>query len=282
MIKLAWYRNAQSYTFSLLSVFTATVLNCNGASAAENKALNVKPTASAVVKPASKTQTMLDGLLIKHYSWLGGDVEIAVTPKYLCISHPLRTGVTVSRAPFKTVTAYDSAKKTYYETTPEAAGSFMIQRFLKLLGGDPHPKKWKKVEEKTIAGVKAGRYVVDTGKGPPGKLSKETGEKVIQDMRVSGFWAAEDVNIPGGAADIVSRMEGFPTIQKLPLYFQLSQATLDKRPRVSTRSIVKAKFPLEKFQVPSGYRLSRAEYSLQNEEFELFSGGDPDLRRKKK
>lgn len=228
-----------------------------------------------------KSQRLVEGLLIKHYSWLSGEVEIAVTPEYLCISNPTRTGVTVSRAPFKTIVAYDSAKKTYYETTPEAAGSFMIQRFLKLLGGDPHPKKWKKVEEKDIAGIRAGRYVVDTGSGPAVKMSREKGEKVFADMRSSGFWAAEDLNIPAGAADIVAKMEGFPTIQRLPVYFQLSKNSNDSRPRVATRSVVKAKFPLEKFQVPSGFQKSRAEYSMQSEEFELFGGSEPDLSRKK-
>lgn len=239
----------------------------------------------AAEKPASvarkKSQQMVEGLLIKHYSWLSGDVEIAVTPEYLCISNPTRTGVTVSRAPFKTVVAYDCARKTYYETTPEAAGSFMIQRFLKLLGGDPHPKKWKKVEEKNIAGIRAGRYVVDSGNGPQVKMSGERGEKVFADMRVSGFWAAEGLNIPAAAADIVAKMEGFPTIQRLPVYFQLSKNTKDSRPRVATRSVVKAKFPLEKFQVPSGFQRSRAEYSLQGDEFELFGGAAPDSVRKK-
>lgn len=250
-------------------VLATGVFDCP-ASAAENRA------------PAArkKSQRMVDGLLIKHYSWLAGEVEIAVTPEYLCISSPTRTAVTVSRAPFKTVIAYDTAKKTYYETTPQAAGSFMIQRFLRLLGGDPHPKKWKKVEEKNIAGIRAGRYVADTGKGPAGKLSRERGEKVFSDMRISGFWAAESLDIPAGAADIVAKMEGFPTIQKLPVYFQLSKDSNDRRPRAATRSVVKAKFPLEKFQVPTGYHQSRAEYSLQGEEFELFGGDRPELNGK--
>ncbi len=36
----------------------------------------------------------------------------------------------------------------------------------------------------------------------------------MTDMRVLGFWVAEDLNIPPGAADIVLKMEGFPTIHK--------------------------------------------------------------------
>ncbi len=229
-----------------------------------------------------KPAPLLDGLLIKHYSWLGGDVDIAVTPQYLCISHPKRTAVTVSKAPFKTVIAYDTAKKTYYETTPEAAGSFMIQRFLKLLGSDPHPQKWKKVEEKVIAGVRAGRYVLDRGRAAPPKTPSETGERIFQDMRVSGFWAAEDLNIPPGAADIVSKMEGFPSIGRLPIYFQFSKDNPDRRPRVATRSVTRGRFPAEKFQVPSGFRKSRTEYSLQSDEFELFGGAASDLSPKRK
>ncbi len=226
---------------------------------------------------------MLEGLLIKRYSWVGGDVEIAVTPQFLRISSPTRSDVTVSQAPFKTVVAYDSRKKTYYETTPEAAGSFMVQRFLKLLGGDPHPKKWKKVEERVIAGVKAGRYVVDETGSPPHKYSYEKGEKLITDMRVLGFWVAEDLNIPGGAADIVLKMEGFPTIHKMPLKFQKALPEPGMKPKVQTYSVQKAIFSPEKFQVPSGYHKQGAEYSLQTEELELFGGGEPaGLRKGKK
>lgn len=223
---------------------------------------------TAAVKPK------LNGYLIKHYSWLTGDVDIAVTPEFLCISSPTRSAVTVSRAPFKTVTAYDSAKKTYYETKPEAAGSFMIQRFLKVLGADPHPKDWKKVEEKAIAGVKAGRYIVDRKGAAPGKIP-ETGEKVLSAIRDSGFWVAEGLDIPAGAADIVLKMEGFPSIHKMPLYFQIPKQIPDKRARVSTYSVSKSSFPLAKFQVPSGYRKEAAEYTMVGDELELFGGAGP-------
>ncbi|MCC7528499.1 MAG: hypothetical protein IT342_08255 [Candidatus Melainabacteria bacterium] len=229
-----------------------------------------KPAAAQGQKPAK----MLDGLLIKRYSWLGGDVEIAVTPEFLSISSPTRSGVTVSRAPFKTVVAYDSARKTYYETTPEAAGSFMIQRFLKILGGDPHPKKWKKVEDGVIAGVKAGRYVVDNA-GLPAKHYTDKGEKVVSQMRNSGFWVAENLDIPPGAADIVLKMEGFPTIHKLPLKFQKPKPEAGVKPRVDTYSVKKTSFKPERFQIPSGYHKTGAEYSLQTDELELFGGGDP-------
>lgn len=239
--------------------------------AASSASTNISKPATA---QARKQVKMLDGLLIKHWSWLGGDVDIAVTPEFLCISSPTRSDVFVSRAPFKTVIAYDFAKKTYYETKPEAAGSFMIQRFLKLLGGDPHPKKWKKVEERIIAGVKAGRYVVDSSSGPV-KQSNEKGEKVIAEMRTCGFWAAENLNVPPGAADIVLKMEGFPTIHKLPLLFEKSKVDPHLRAKVSTHSVTKATFPPEKFQVPSGYRKAVAEYSLQGDELELFGGIEP-------
>lgn len=234
-----------------------------------------KPVAASQ-KPAGK---MVEGLLIKHYSWLGGVVDIAVTPQYLSISNPTRSGVTVSQAPFKTVIAYDSSKKTYYETKPEAAGSFMIQRFLKLLGGDPHPQNWRKVEEKTIAGVKAGRYVVATGTAPK---KHEKGEKVITQMRYNGFWVAENLPVPPGAADIVLKMEGFPLIHKMPLLFEDPEPDPDARGRVNTFSVKKMSFPEARFKVPSGYRKAGAEYSLQSEELELFSVGDHDAGKGKK
>lgn len=223
---------------------------------------------------AKKPVKMLDGLLIQHYSWLGGDVEIAVTPQFLRISSPTSSAVTVSKAPFKTVVAYDSGKKTYYETKPEAAGSFMIQRFLRILGGDPHPKKWKKVEDGMIAGVKAGRYVADNA-GSPEKHFTDKGEKIISEMRNSGFWAAENLDIPPGAADIVLKMEGFPGIHKLPLRFDWPKSKPAVKHKVNTYSVKKTSFAPEKFQVPSGYHKAGAEYSLQSEELELFGGGDP-------
>ncbi|MBA3994277.1 MAG: hypothetical protein C0469_12185 [Cyanobacteria bacterium DS2.3.42] len=267
--------------FCLLAVFMPLFF-C--ATATNGQVQEVLPSKKAVVKTptlvAKKSAKLLDGLLIKHYSWLGGEVEIAVTPEFLCISCPTRSDVTVSRAPFKTVVAYDSSKRTFYETKPEAAGSFMIQRFLKLLGGDPHPKKWKKVEDGVIAGVKAGRYVVDETGMPPHKYSYEKGEKLITDMRVLGFWVAEDLNIPPGAADIVLKMEGFPTIHKLPLKFQKALPEPGAKPKVVTYSVQKAKFSPEKFQVPSGYHKQKAEFSLQSEELELFGGGDPASFRK--
>ncbi len=266
----ALYQGLGSIT--LASGLLAATIPANGQEhkAAAAAAAGRKPAASQVKKPAK----MLDGLLIKRFSWLGGDVEIAVTPEFLCISSPTRSAVTVSRAPFKTVVAYDSAKRTYYETKPEAAGSFMIQRFLKLLGGDPHPKKWKKVEDGVIAGVKAGRYVVDSAKVPV-KHSTEKGEKVISEMRNFGFWAAENLNVPPGAADIVLKMEGFPSIHKMPLLFEKSKADPHLRTKVFTYSVKKASFAPEKFQVPSGYRRAITEYSLQTDELELFGGGDP-------
>lgn len=241
----------------LISCFGATIFT-----AAETKNASARP--------------KLNGYLFKHYSWLTGDVDIAVTPEFLCISSPTRTAVTVSKAPFKTVVAYDSAKKTYYETKPEAAGSFMIQRFLKVLGADPHPlaQDWKKVEEKTIAGIKAGRYIVDRKRSAPEKIP-ETGEKVLSAIRDSGFWVAEGLDIPASAADIVLKMEGFPTIHKMPLYFQIPKKIPDKRARVSTYSVSKASFPLEKFQVPSGYRKEVAEYTMVGDELELFGGEGP-------
>lgn len=247
------------------------------AGAAESKHLPAKPNrpVTKLRTPASgRTPKKLDGYLIKHYSWLTGDVDIAVTPEFLCISSPVRTAVTVSKAPFKSVIAYDSAKKTYYETKPEAAGSFMIQRFLKVVGADPHPKNWKKVEDKTIAGVNAGRYIVDR---PPDTADKvpQPGEKVLQAMRNSGFWVAEGLNIPAGACDIVLKMEGFPTIHKMPLYFQIPKSAPDKRARVSTYSVSKASFSKEKFQVPTGYRKQIAEYTLVGDELELFGGEGP-------
>ena len=245
-----------------------------GVLAAENKVSAKQAAASA--KPTGK---MLDGWLIKRYSWLGGDVDIAVTPQWISISNPTRSGVTVSQAPFKTVIAYDSSKKTYYETKPEAAGSFMVQRFLKLLGGDPHPQKWKKVEEKTIAGVRAGRYVVAEGGAP---VKNESGEKVITQMRYNGFWAAEDLKIPGGAADVVLKMEGFPLIHKMPLSFEDPRPERANRPRVRTYWVKKMAFPEEMFKVPSGYRETRAEYSLQSEELELFNAGDHEIGKAKK
>ncbi len=232
---------------------------------------NAKPAAAQ----AKKSGKMLDGLLIKRYSWVGGEVEIAVTPQFLCVSSPTSSAVTVSKAPFKTVVAYNSAKKTFYETTPEAAGSFMVQRFLKLLGGDPHPKQWKKVENSVIAGVKAGRYVIDEKGVPLSEHSYDKGEKLLTDMRLLGFWVAEDLNVPPGAADIVLRMEGFPTIHKLPLRFHKAIPEPGQKPKVDTYSIKKASFSPEKFQVPSGFRKTGAEYSLQTEELELFGGGEP-------
>lgn len=244
----------------------------------------VLPSKERVVKtPAAegkKPGKLLDGLLIKRYSWVGGDVEVAVTPEFLRISNPTRSDVIVSRTPFKTVVAYDSSKRTFYETKPEAAGSFMVQRFLKLLGGDPHPKKWKKVQDRVIAGCKAGRYVVDETGLPPHKYSYEKGEKLMTDMRVLGFWVAEDLNIPPGAADIVLKMEGFPTIHKMPLYFQKALPDSAMKPKVQTYSVQKAKFSPAKFQVPSGYHKQKAEFSLQSEELELFGGGDPASFRK--
>lgn len=227
-----------------------------------------------------RSERMLDGLLIKHYAWLSGDVDIAVTPKYLCISKPHSSAVTVSQAPFKTVVAYDTQKKTFYETKPEAAGSFLIQRFMKLLGADPHPQKWKKVEDSSIAGVKAGRYIVDHGDAPVDKRLPVTGEKVLTDMRISGFWAAENLPIDPNAADIVCKMEGFPSVHKFPLHFQLGSSK-DKRPRVTTYSVTRAKFPFERFQVPGSYRKVGAEYSAESEELELFGAGDSQTLKKK-
>ena len=230
--------------------------------------------AKAPLAKSTAAKPKLNGYLFKHYSWLTGDVDIAVTPEFLCISSPTRSAVTVSKAPFTSVVAYDSAKKTYYETKPEAAGSFMIQRFLKVLGADPHPKNWKKVEEKEIAGVRAGRYIVDR-KGPAAAKIPETGEKVLSAIRDTGFWVAEGLDIPAGAADIVLKMEGFPSIHKMPLYFQIPKQIPDKRARVSTYSVSKASFPLAKFQVPSGYRKEAAEYTMVGDELELFGGGGP-------
>jgi hypothetical protein len=251
--------------------FCATATNAQVQKVLPSKKTVEKTPAAEAKKPGK----LLDGLLIKRYSWVGGDVEVAVTPEFLRISNPTRSGVFVSQTPFKTVVAYDSSKKTFYETKPEAAGSFMVQRFLKLLGGDPHPKKWKKVQERVIAGVKAGRYVVDETGLPPHKYSYDKGEKLMTDMRVLGFWVAEDLNIPPGAADIVLKMEGFPTIHKMPLHFQKALPDPAMKPKVQTYSVQKAKFSPDIFQVPSGYRKQKAEFSLQSEELELFGGGDP-------
>ncbi len=266
--------------FGFIAVFLPLFLNAITVQGQEQKVLPTPKRVAQSSAQAKKNGKMMEGLLIKRYSWVGGDVEIAVTPEFLCISSPTRSNVIVSRTPFKTVVAYDSSKKTFYETTPEAAGSFMVQRFLRLLGGDPHPKKWKKVQDRVIAGVKAGRYVVDETGLPPHKYSYEEGEKLITDMRVMGFWVAEDLNIPPGAADIVLKMEGFPTIHKMPLYFQKALPTAAMKPKVQTYSVQKAKFAPEKFQVPSGYLKQKAEFSLQAEELELFGGGEPNSLRK--
>lgn len=275
---------APSCGFAFIAFFLLLFLNAMPAQGqAQSQGQTVLPTKNIVAKSsarAKKNGKMMDGLLIKRYSWVAGDVEIAVTPEFLCISNPTRSNVIVSQTPFKTVVAYDSSKRTFYETTPEAAGSFMVQRFLKLLGGDPHPKKWKKVQDRVIAGVKAGRYVVDETGLPPHKYSYEKGEKLITDMRVMGFWVAEDLNIPPGAADIVLKMEGFPTIHKMPLYFQKALPDAAMKPKVQTYSVQKAKFAPEKFQVPSGYLKQKAEFSLQSEELELFGGGEPHSLRK--
>lgn len=224
--------------------------------------------------PAHQSGKMLDGILIRHFSWVNGDEEFAITPQFIAIFNPSRTGVFVSKMPFTSVVAYDSAKRTYYETKPEAAGSFMVQRFMKLLGGDPHPKNWKKVEDGVVAGVKAGRYVVDSSKHSV-TLSDETGEKILSEMRVDGFWAAEDLKIPPGAANIVAKMEGFPTIGKLPLYMAVPKKEKSKKPRIATYSVTKKKFPESLFVVPTGYHKGDAEYSLQTDELELFGGSDP-------
>ncbi len=264
--------------FSTTVLGTATLsLLADSASLAADKRSGQKTSVhgSLQISTKGKMRKVLKGLLIKHYAWLFGDADIAVSREGISISSPNRSAVTVSKAPFKSIVCYDKLRKTFYETRPDAGGSFLIQRYMKMLGSDPHPPKWKKVEEGTIAGMKAGKYVADQPVSQTREDRFDKSQNTLIDMRVSGFWVAEDPEIPAGAADVVLKMEGFPMIHKMPLRFTMSgNKSADKRARVETYSISKVTFPADKFEVPGGFRKINAEYSLQGEEMELFEGGD--------
>ncbi len=74
-----------------------------------------KPVVKTPAAEAKKPAKLLDGLLIKRYSWVGGDVEVAVTPEFLRYIQPDSAQVCLSaRLLSRTVVAEDSSGRGHF------------------------------------------------------------------------------------------------------------------------------------------------------------------------
>jgi hypothetical protein len=214
--------------------------------------------ASSVCAKSASTKAFVLTQNIRNF----GRQTIYISDKAIKVEQPGGLRTTLVKAPDWRALVINHDTNTYFQTDSKAS-ALIMQRMMHVATDNLDKVKWTPVEESTIAGIKACRYV-DSRLAKNWRLTRHGFEEIDDSMRINGFWAAKDAIVSSEAANQLACMHGMPQIGRVPLRFiHLSLNLLTKVVIVDTLSCKQTTTQLANLKLPANYKRSRGEFDAQ-------------------
>jgi len=185
------------------------------------------------------------------------------------------------RAPTWNVLTINDGNKTYFETSAANKSGLISQRIQLFEGANYDKVNWTAVEEKTIGGIAACRFV-DSAKAKNWKFQRRGFEMTEEEIRTNGFWAARDLLVAPEAANALARIDGVPQIGRLPLRLQHCTSNVQKTVTVlDTFSCKISPTNISTLIVPANYKKSRSEFDASVKDPGLMDAFFPEEKKHK-
>ncbi|MDQ5932884.1 MAG: hypothetical protein QG574_168 [Cyanobacteriota bacterium erpe_2018_sw_21hr_WHONDRS-SW48-000092_B_bin.40] len=191
-----------------------------------------------------------------------GRQTIYISDQAIKVEQPGGLRTTLVKAPDWRALVINHDSHTYFQTDSKAS-ALVMQRMMHMATSDLDKVKWTPVEESTIAGIRACRYV-DSRLAKNWRLTRHGFEEMDDSMRINGFWAAKDAIVSSEAANQLAGMHGMPKIGRVPLRFiHVTLSLLTKVVIVDTISCKQISTKLAELNLPANYKRSRGEFDAQ-------------------
>lgn len=194
--------------------------------------------------------------VIRQHSRQGGLETVYLSASAVRVIQENSARVTLAHAPNWNAVVLNPINRTYFDSKNNTQ-ALLMQRYMLLEGGDLSKVRWEAVEKSKIAGVDAERYVDARCKTQKYDYRIEC---VPDELRVCGFWVAENLKVAPAAANLIARIRGCPQIGKLPLRFVHVTRNNNHINIVDTLSVQKRMMPLAALGIPAGYKRTLTEY----------------------
>ncbi len=209
-----------------------------------------------VARPSFAGEKVSEVFVIKQNSRQGGLETLYLSNNAMRLVQENAGRITIASAPKWNAVVLNPSNRTYFDSNNNTQ-SMLMQRYMILEGGDLSKCKWHPVEKAKIGSIDAERLVDANCSAKKYDIGCEL---VPEELKISGFWVASNLQIPSAAANLMARVRGCPPVGKLPLRFIHITKNKNRTVVVDTLSCQRKMMPMTVMSIPPGYKRTLTEY----------------------